>query len=96
METIGFKTTDTVALWQWLVLGGFCGLLVVVAALAKRVGQSNKNSDLSFNQINLSRQAKLYQLRIDGQQYNLFESDKGLIELTVKGEQKNEASDDQQ
>lgn len=97
MENIPFKTEDTLALWQWLVLIFSCLALVFSAVAAKwyatrkkgvgllgvltSVGHTGPLADVQMQQKFLSRQAKIYQLEIDGKTHLIFETDKGLIEL---------------
>lgn len=49
MDDIGFKTQDTLALWQWVVLGGFCVSLILAAIVAK--WHAGKTKSGLFNRI---------------------------------------------
>jgi hypothetical protein len=98
MDDIPFKAAQTLASWQWLVLGLFCSLLIFTAIAARLYAKKTPNKGslwqvlttpaadkssqaMQFSQVVLSRQAKLYKITIEGVQHNVFETDKGLIEL---------------
>ncbi len=97
MEQIPFKAEDTIALWQWLVLIGFCVLLIIAAVAVRVLSQKGKAkkllagfniqpladelTDVQFQHRTLGKDAKLYYLNIKGKTHLIFETDKGLIEL---------------
>ena len=112
MDDIPFRAPETLALWQWLVLGAFCSLLIIAAVVARlhaRKGKSKGSlweiltkptsqssaSSVQYNQVVLSRQAKLHKIAIDGVEHTVFETEKGLIELhSYEQQRQQKLSDD--
>jgi len=87
MEKVSFKSGSILMDWQWGVLIGFCILLISALIIAKRYGIKNNKHHHRFQQKftveqqRVSRTAVIYHLEKDEQQFLIFESEYGVVQL---------------
>lgn len=85
MDKVTFKSTPIMMDWQWVVLIGFCILLISALFIAKRYGkQINKQNTSKKFMVELqriSRTAVIYNIEQNNQKFVIFESEYGVVQL---------------
>ncbi|MCF2860232.1 hypothetical protein L1286_22380 [Pseudoalteromonas sp. SMS1] len=93
MDTITFRSVEPVSEFQWLIVIAFCMLLLVVYFYSQKKKKVSQNGKNLYTNEKLSHNTQLHKINIDGQEYLVFESKAGLVELTSPHKVKDVSND---